>query len=917
MRWLNQDIEYILKSGVTQDGIEIIKEENKITEFDVVLIDGSEFTGRAELEHIYGAKIIMLDDINTFKNYENHQILIRDSNYSLVTENKRISNGYAVFKRNESFKDKGYSRLQPSEELPIHFFTIVLNGEPFIRYHIEVFKQLPFSWHWHIVEGVAQLDHDTGWSVAEGVGVIDQMHNQGRSVDGTSQYLDHLAAVYPENITIYRKQEGMFWDGKHEMVNEPLITSIREQCLLWQIDVDELWTVEQISKGRKAFIENPEKTAAFYWCWYFVGENLVISTRSCYAKNPQQDCLRTWRFKLGCVWEAHESPVLVMRLPDGKWVNTAEINPFTPAETEREGLVFQHFAYVTLEQLKFKEQYYGYQNATNQWKSLQSKTKFPIYLREYFPWVGDQTMVDYAQSLGVIPLIQKDITGNQWKFILPDIPQPGQLEKRSPTIIIDGVFFQLYNTDIARVWHFVLAEWAKTEFADYIILLDRANNAKIAGIRCRAVPPYDYNDTKADKEMLQTICDQEGADIFISTYYTTPISTPSVFMAYDMIPEVLGADCRIPMWQEKHHAIRHASSYICISDNTALDLLRLFPELRSNPVRVAHCGVAPIFTPATATDIIRFKHKYGITKPYFLLVGSGGNYKNTILFFRAFSQLETKQGFELICTGSRITLGEEYRQYATGSVVHSLVLNDEELKVAYSGAVALVYPSIYEGFGIPVAEALACGCPVITCPNASIPEVAGKAAIYVNDNDIDALTDALCDIQKPKVRHALTILGWKQVQKFSWKTMADIISSALLRTTLEHLNLREMNFIVFPDWLQSEETVRIELTEVIKKLIDHPASSKITLLIDNSNVVDKEADLLLSSIAMSLFLENDLEREKSPEVVLVGKLHELQWSELISQLKGWIRLVHESKKTTSLWQLERIPTIDIDNIRIN
>jgi glycosyltransferase involved in cell wall biosynthesis len=913
--WLNQDIEYILRSGVAQNGIEIVKKENQIIFFDAVLIDGSEFTGNAELAQVYGAKIIMLDDINTFKNYHNYQILTKDKTYDLVAENKLVRNGYAIFKRNESSNEINCDRFKQShDELPIHFFTIVLNGEPFIRYHIEVLKQLPFPWHWHIIEGVAQLKHDTAWSLAAGGVITDGMHNKGRSNDGTSEYLDELAKAYPNNITIYRKPEGEFWEGKREMVNEPLITNIREECLLWQIDVDEIWTTEQICNAQKAFIENPEKTAAFYWCWYFVGENLIISTRNCYAQNPKQDWLRTWRFKPGCLWIAHEPPVLAAPLPTGKWVNVAQINPFTHAETEREGLIFQHFAYVTPKQLRFKEQYYGYKNAITKWQTLQSQTRFPVYLRDYFPWVGDNTMVNLAESLGVVPLMQKDVIGDNWKFWRSeDLPKFVRKKRRSPTILIDGVFFQLYSTGIARLWRSVLAEWAKTEFANHIILLDRANTAKVPGIRYRALPAYSYNNTDADKQMLQQVCDEEGADLFISTYYTTPISTPSVFMAYDMIPEVLGANFNEPMWREKHHAIGHASSYISISESTARDLVKFFPDITPNEVTVAHCGVAPTFTPATTTEISALKHKYGISKPYFLLVGAGGNYKNAILFFRAFAQLYSKQGFEIVCTGSGVTLANEYRQYASGSVVHSLILSDEELKVAYSGAVALVYPSLYEGFGMPVAEALACGCPVITCANASIPEVVGEAAIYVDAKDVSGLTDALCEVQKPKVRNSLIAAGLEQVKKFSWGKMADIMSNALMKATLGHLNLRDINLIIFPDWTQPEETVGWELQEIIKNLVTHPDRAKMTLLVDNSNITAEDADLILSSVAMNLLMEEELEVDEGPEIVLVGELSQVQWSALIPQLQGRIKLEHENGEAIAVVDKD-LPVYEIQGI---
>jgi tetratricopeptide (TPR) repeat protein len=118
--WLDQDIEYIKKSGVYEDGIQIIREDNNIQNFDLVLIDGSEFTGSIELDKVYGAKYILLDDINAFKNYDSYQRLKKDANYNLIKENWNTRNGYAIFKFNDN-------------ELPVHFFTIVLNGEPFIK----------------------------------------------------------------------------------------------------------------------------------------------------------------------------------------------------------------------------------------------------------------------------------------------------------------------------------------------------------------------------------------------------------------------------------------------------------------------------------------------------------------------------------------------------------------------------------------------------------------------------------------------------------------------------------------------------------------------------------------------------------------------------------------------------------------
>jgi glycosyltransferase involved in cell wall biosynthesis len=491
------------------------------------------------------------------------------------------------------------------------------------------------------------------------------------------------------------------------------------------------------------------------------------------------------------------------------------------------------------------------------------------------------------------------------------------VDQEKPIVLLDGVFFQLYRTGIARVWKSLLEEWAENGFAKHIIVLDRVGTSpKIQGIRYCTVPAYDYSKTDADREMLQQVCDDLGADLFISTYYTTPLSTPSVFMAYDMIPEVVGANLNESMWKEKHHAIRHASAYINISKNTASDLAKFFPEVATKSVTVAQCGVQSIFSPASQENIKGFKNKYGISKPYFISVGGGADYKNSILFFEAFSQIASKQGFEIVCTGSGVLLEGELRSYTLGTVVHKLQLDDDELRLAYAGAVALVYPSKYEGFGLPVLEALSCGCPVITCPNASIPEVAGEAALYVNDDDVEGLAEALCEVQKPKIRNSLIATGLEQAKKFSWSKMAKMVSSALIDATLMRLNLKDTNLIIFPDWSQPEESFGLELERVVRAITTHSDKNKMTLLVDSSNIFDEDANLALSSVAMNLLMEEDLDVSDGPEISLIGHLSEIQWSALIPRLYGRIVLKHENREAIAQAKVENIALPELDSLKI-
>lgn len=484
--------------------------------------------------------------------------------------------------------------------------------------------------------------------------------------------------------------------------------------------------------------------------------------------------------------------------------------------------------------------------------------------------------------------------------------------KHKLKIVIDAVFFQLYRTGIARLWKSVLETWVNQEFNENIIVLDRGGTAPtIPGIKYRKIQPYNYNRTSIDRELLQQICDEEQAELFISTYYTTPVSTPSVFMAYDMIPEVLQGDLNEPMWREKHFAIRHASAYITISENTARDLVNFFPDISPESVTVAHCGINSILSPASQEEIASFRTKYGISKPYFILVGSRSGYKNGVLFFQGFSQLYSKNGFDIVCTGFDLEFEEEFRAYTSGSTVHMLTLNDVEFRAAYSGAVALVFPSVYEGFGLPVLEAIACNCPVITTPNASIPEVAGEAALYVNFNDIDGMANAICEVQKPVVRNSLIAAGIEQAKKFSWEKMAEQIRLALIQATLLPLNLRAINLIIFPDWNQPEESLYLELAAVIKAAGTHSDRNQITLLIDTSNISEEleiDVNLILSGVVMNLLMEEGIDVTDGLEISPVGKLDSIQWEVLLPRIYARIVLEHE---IISQVKIEKISLLEI------
>ena len=339
-------------------------------------------------------------------------------------------------------------------------------------------------------------------------------------------------------------------------------------------------------------------------------------------------------------------------------------------------------------------------------------------------------------------------------------------------IIIDGVIFQLQkgkNLGISRVWKNLIESLIDKGQGENIIYLDRGGSPDFQSIKKIRIPPYSYTEHDRHCDDLSGFCEQEKGDYFFSTYFTYPSESRivKIMMIHDMIPEYMSYNLNQDRWIAKYKTILNSDAFIGVSKNTIDDLNRFYPFVSSKPKILVYNFVdSNTFVKKSNKAVKKFKEKYNINKPYILLVGRREEYKNAIQFFRVFSQWERKSEFQILCTGSGDL--EYFLQtfISEGDCISIPYLGNDELSLAYSGAYALYYGSIYEGFGLPILEGYACGCPAIiseTC--SSVKEIGKGGYLSFNPKNDNSLAEALERLSVK--RDELSKNGLLKTQEFS------------------------------------------------------------------------------------------------------------------------------------------------------
>ncbi len=258
-------------------------------------------------------------------------------------------------------------------------------------------------------------------------------------------------------------------------------------------------------------------------------------------------------------------------------------------------------------------------------------------------------------------------------------------------------------------------------------------------------------------------------DIYHPTYYNPfllsilPKKIKVVITVHDMIHELFSSthNDAIKTIEWKKKCLRRADHIIAVSNNTKRDILKIYPFIEESKISVIYHGISK------SICIEKIK---GLPARYVLYVGTRNSYKNFKVLVDAMNKLMLEdKNINLVCVGGGEFTQQEIKMFGIGDRYHYYECNDDELNYIYQHAICLVYPSLYEGFGIPILEAFINRCPVVLSNTSCFPEIALNAALYFNPNDIEELVQCLSElINDDQIRNKYIDMGLKRVRAFDW-----------------------------------------------------------------------------------------------------------------------------------------------------
>ncbi|KQS94329.1 glycosyltransferase family 1 protein [Chryseobacterium sp. Leaf394] len=278
-------------------------------------------------------------------------------------------------------------------------------------------------------------------------------------------------------------------------------------------------------------------------------------------------------------------------------------------------------------------------------------------------------------------------------------------------------------------------------------------------------------------QLLETKFQENDYDVVVPTYYNPYFlekinGKPFVLTVYDMIHELLPEyfiDDEFRVVERKALLLDKATKIIAVSHNTKKDIVKVYPHINPDKIVVVYHGTSIKIDSGIRVDL---------PENYVLYVGARPNYKNFKFLVRSVEPLLKKDSSLMLIAAGGGKFDDEEIAFLKGLGVEKQVVQkrfeENELGHFYKNAKCFVFPSLYEGFGIPVVESMACGCPIILSKHGSLPEIAGDAGIYFDsesENDLKEKIEEL--INNPEMRAGYAKKGLEHVKKYDWNDAAE------------------------------------------------------------------------------------------------------------------------------------------------
>jgi len=353
-------------------------------------------------------------------------------------------------------------------------------------------------------------------------------------------------------------------------------------------------------------------------------------------------------------------------------------------------------------------------------------------------------------------------------------------------VVIDGIVGSYQKIGgISRLFQEILPRMIEQDASLEIVLLVtsgtwrqmRQREPRIRGFpqlpwQARHIRGWPFIARRLVNPLLQ--CAALTADtIWHSTYFSLPPKRDvrTVVTVYDMIPELNLLQTTVDFRQQKRQAILHADRILCISENTRRDVIRLYGVAPAKVLTVWPAYNRDVFNTATVGAVT----PPPVDRPYLLYVGQRQGYKNFDLLLQAYAHWQQRVEVSLVVVGYEWTVAEQQRLSRLGLANHVVMLenvSDTLLRDLYRQALAFVYPSLYEGFGLPLLEAMACGCPVIASRIPTTQEIAGDCPVYFSPESEEELRSALDTVLSREAVSAKIAAGLTRTQRYSWDRTA-------------------------------------------------------------------------------------------------------------------------------------------------